>query len=244
MSRSKVVAIIQAHMGSTRLPGKAMIPILDKPMLWHVANRLKPCKFIDEIVVATSTNDKDDVLEGFCRSSGMIVYRGNEFDVLDRYYRAATARDADIIVRITSDCPLIDPIVSDKVIFAFLNDRMGVDMASNVVVRTYPRGLDTEVFSFKSLEEAWREAKESHEREHVTKYIYNHPDIFRIKNVTNDEDVSYLRWTVDEKPDLKFVEEIYKRLYREGKIFFMQDILKTLEKESDLILINRDVKHK
>jgi len=236
-----IVAIIQARMCSTRLPGKVMKDISGKPMLWHVIYRVKYSKLINKIVVATSTNKEDDIIENFCKENRILFYRGDEEDVLKRYYEAAKIYNGNKIVRITSDCPLIDPEIVDIVIKEHLKD--GVDYTSNTIERTFPRGLDTEVFNFETLKRANEMAKEKYQREHVTIFIYENPHLFKIKNVRNFKDLSHLRWTVDEERDLIFVREIYKRLYK-GNIFFMRDILEVLEKEPDLKRINEMVKQK
>jgi len=236
-----IVAIIQARMRSTRLPGKVMKDISGKPMLWHVIYRVKYSKLINKIVVATSTNKEDDIIENFCKENRILFYRGDEEDVLKRYYEAAKIYNGNKIVRITSDCPLIDPEIVDIVIKEHLKDE--VDYTSNTIERTFPRGLDTEVFNFEALERANEMAKEKYQREHVTIFIYENPHLFKIKNVRNFKDLSHLRWTVDEERDLIFVREIYKRLYK-GNIFFMRDILEVLEKEPDLKRINEMVKQK
>ncbi|PKP51251.1 MAG: acylneuraminate cytidylyltransferase [Candidatus Altiarchaeales archaeon HGW-Altiarchaeales-3] len=170
------------------------------------------------------------------------MFRGSEDDVLDRYYKAAKEVNADVVVRMTSDCPLIDPKVSDKVIETFLNNHC--DYCSNCLKRTYPQGLDTEVFSFEALEEAWKEAGEYYQREHVTPYIHENPGKFKLLTVSNDKDLSHLRWTLDTIEDFNFINEIYKRLYNEEKIFYIEDILKILDKEPELIEINKHIKQK
>jgi spore coat polysaccharide biosynthesis protein SpsF len=241
--RKKIAAIIQARIGSTRLPGKVLIPILGKPMLWYIINRLKHSKLIDTIVIATTTDKKDMAIVKFCRQNRIHCYRGDENDVLARYYQAAKKYRAGVIVRITADCPLIDPSVSDKIIKRFLKSK-NTDYASNTLKRSYPRGLDTEVFSLTVLEKAFREAKELYQREHVTPYIYGHPQVFCLASIKNNKDFSFLRWTVDEKRDLEFVREIYKKLYRKRKIFLMKDIVNLLQEEPYLMKINKGVKQK
>jgi len=237
-----IVAIIQARMSSTRLPGKVMEDISGKPMLWHVINRIRYSKLIDKIVVATSINKKDDIIENFCKENGIFYYRGDEEDVLKRYYETAKIYNANKIVRITSDCPLIDPEIVDIVIKEHIKDK--VDYTSNTIERTFPRGLDTEVFNFETLKKTNELAKEKYQREHVTIFIYENPHLFKIKNVRNFKDLSDLRWTVDEEKDLIFVREIYKRLYNQGNIFYMRDILEILKKEQDLKKINEMVKQR
>ncbi|MDD5085611.1 MAG: glycosyltransferase family protein [Candidatus Omnitrophica bacterium] len=244
MAERKVIAIVQARMGSTRLPGKVLIDIAEKPMLWHVLDRLRHAHFVHDVMVATSINKKDNAIERFCRVNNLNCYRGSEEDVLDRYYQAARVEKADIVVRITADCPLTDPKIVDKVISAYVKNAGSFQGSSNVINRTYPRGLDTEVISFSALEQAWGKAKKPYQREHATTYIYEHPEEFKMYSVENGEDLSLLRWTVDEESDLCFVREIYKRLWREGKVFLIRDVLAALEKEPYLKEINSRIKQK
>ncbi len=232
------VAIVQARMGSTRLPGKMLIDIQGKPLLAHVIDRIREARLIDGIVIATTGNEKDRVIIDFARSRGIAYYVGSEDDVLDRFYRAAREHSAGTIIRITPDDPFKDPEVIDKVAGCYLSYKGQVDYVSNTIKPTYPEGLDVEVFSFKALEKAWQEASAPSEREHVTPYIWNHPGIFRLVNVENEEDLSHLRWTLDTEADLKFTREIYARLYH-GQVFLMNDILALLRAEPELSRINQ-----
>jgi len=241
--RGKTVAIVQARMRSTRFFGKVLEDIEGKPMLWQVINRLRHSRLLHDIVVATSVNHQDDVIEEFCKTGNICYFRGSENDVLQRYYNAATKFEAELIVRVTSDCPLIDPNVVDRVISSYLENSENYDYASNTIKRTYPRGLDTEVFPYKILERCYEKATRGYEREHVTAYIYEHPDMFILLNVENNQNLSHLRWTVDEELDLRFVREIYKRLNKRNS-FFMEDILRVLEKEPSLSEINKGVEQK
>jgi spore coat polysaccharide biosynthesis protein SpsF len=244
MSKKSVAAIIQARMGSERLPGKILMDICGRPMLWHIVERLRYSKLIGKTVIITTKNPEDDAVEDLCRTNNIDFYRGSSEDVLDRYYRAARLCKAKTIVRITGDCPVIDPDVVDKVVGSYTGNTGEFDYVSNSVKRTYPKGLDAEAFSFKALEKSWKEAKNSGEREHVTVYMYGHPDIFRIHNVENKKDLSHLRWTVDEEADLVFIREVYKRLYKEKEVFLMDSILRLLKEVPSLTEINKDVKQK
>jgi spore coat polysaccharide biosynthesis protein SpsF (cytidylyltransferase family) len=233
----KVMVIIQARMGSTRLPGKVMKIILGKPVLIHDLERIKGMKRINGIIVATTTLEEDNLIVKTIEDydANICIYRGNVENVLDRYYKAAKLYGADVIVRITSDCPLIDTNISDITVDKFFD---GVcDYCSNNLPRTFPLGLDTEVFSFKSLELAWELAETSFEREHVTPYIRDHPEKFKLASVTNNIDLSHLRWTLDYPEDFEFINEIYKRLGQ--KFFNTNDILKVLKNEPFLMEINR-----
>lgn len=238
----KISAIIQARMTSARLPGKVLTNIEGKPMVWHVVNRLKYSKNLNEIILAIPDTRKNDILEKFAEDNKIKYFRGSEKDVLYRYYEAAKKFKCDVTVRITSDCLLIDPRIVDMVIEKHLNS--GADYTSNIFKRTFPRGLDTEVFNFEVLEEAYKEAKEPYQREHVTPYIRENPKSFCLVSVENAEDFSYMRWTVDEIKDLEFVREVYKRLYKKGEIFLMKDIVAFLKQHPELMEINKDVKQK
>ncbi len=233
-----VVAIIQARMGSTRLPGKVLLDIEGKPMLWHVVNRLKKSRLIDKIVIATTVSERDLLILRFAEENGIDRFAGSEEDVLDRYYRAAKKFRADLIVRITADCPLIDPAVVDRVIQYYLDNKDNLDHVGTA--GSFPDGLDVSLTSFAALEKAWLEAKLPSEREHVGPYIWKNPQIFRLAKIESDEDYSHLRWTVDDEKDLLLVREIYRNLYRGGRVFLMPDILDFLNKNPHLSDINKD----
>ena len=237
----KVVAIIQARMGSTRLPGKVLQDIEDETMLARVVQRVRRATLINELLIATTDNPVDDTIVKECRKCSVPVFRGDENDVLDRYFRATQLTKAEAIVRITSDCPLIDPEVTDKTVRTFLDEKP--DYASNCMVRTYPRGLDTEVIAVKALERAWRVASKPYERAHVTPYIFEHPKEFKLVSVTGADDFSGHRWTVDTPEDLAFVRAIYSRLKGQEN-FRGPDVLKLLENEPELLEINRSVEQK
>jgi spore coat polysaccharide biosynthesis protein SpsF len=241
----KVVAIVQARMGSTRLPGKVLKDLEGETMLARVVQRLSCSRLINEVLIATTNRVADDAIVEECRRCGVQVFRGDEEDVLDRYFRAAQLTGAEVVVRITSDCPLIDPGVTDKTIAAFLRPQgqASPDYASNVVVRTYPRGLDTEVMTAQALERCWRVAKQPYERTHVTPYIYEHPAEFKILSVTGEKDSSRHRWTVDTPEDLEFVRAIYARF--KGRDDFREpDILALLEHEPGLMELNHSIMQK
>lgn len=235
---SDVVAIIQARMGSTRLPGKMLIDIMGKPLLQHVIDRVSHSKKINKIILATTNNPHDVVLVDLAKSNSLDFFIGDEEDVLDRFYHAAKQFSIETIVRITPDDPFKDPEVIDKAIELFLNGKGELDYVTNTLPPTYPIGLDVEVFSFYALEKAWKEAKKPSEREHVTPYIWNHPEIFRIKNFGLGKDLSHLRWTLDDDRDLQFTQEIYRRLYPKKRFFLMNDILELLDRHPSLTKIN------
>lgn len=237
----KVVAIVQARTGSTRLPGKVLKDIGGETMLSRVVGRLRRARLINEVLIATTDLAVDDAIVTECRKCSAPVSRGDERDVLDRYFRAAQLAKAEVVVRITSDCPLIDPEITDKTIAAFIEARR--DYASNVMQRTYPRGLDTEVMTVAALERAWRQARKPYEREHVTPYIYEHPEEFKLLSVTGDEDQSSHRWTVDTPEDLEFVRAVYGRLGTEAA-FGWRDVIELLQREPQLADLNSFVQQK
>jgi len=239
---TRVVAVIQARMGSTRLPGKVLRDIGGQTMLARVVRRVQRATLLDEVVVATTTESVDDAIVIECEDLGVPVFRGDEEDVLDRFYWAARAYQAQIVVRITADCPLISPQIIDRVVGAFLDAEP--DYASNCTLEhTYPRGLDTEVMTMAVLEHAWYEAAERYQRVHVTPYLYQNPGLFRLLSVTNDQDYSGYRWTVDTPEDLKFVCAVYNRLGSTGDFSWM-DVLALLAQEPALAEMNRDIRQK
>lgn len=241
MPKQKVVVILQARMGATRLPGKPLKKVLDRALLSYQLERLRRAKDVDQIVVATTIKPADDQIVDLCRKEGIPYFRGNEDDVLDRYYQAAKQYGADIVVRVTGDCPLIDPVEVDRVITYFIAHQPGCDYASNSLHRTYPRGLDVEVFSFKQLENIHSLAKTPSEREHVTPYFYLHPERFVLGSVENMTDLSHHRWTVDTPEDFDLISRIITALYPVKPRFGMQDILDLLHLHPDWIKINSNI---
>jgi spore coat polysaccharide biosynthesis protein SpsF len=234
------LAIIQARLTSTRLPGKVLSDICGEPMLMRQISRVRTATRIDQVVVATSNDATDDPIADFCRANAVEVYRGNLEDVLDRFRGAACAFSGDIVVRLTGDCPLADPIVIDRVIEAF--EAAGYDYASNILRPTFPDGLDVEVMSRSTLERAWKDARLPSEREHVTPYVYKHPEVFRLLGVENPRDLSALRWTVDNAADLAFVRRVYASLLPRGPGFGMDDVLALLAEQPDLAAINAGIR--
>ena len=238
----RVVAIIQARLGSERLSGKVLRDIAGEPMLVRVVNRTMRAKTLDEVVVATTVESQDDAIANVCVSKGWICTRGREFDVLDRYYESAQAQQAKVVVRITSDCPLIDPGIIDLTVHKFM-EKGSMDYASNTFPqRTFPRGLDVEVMTLEALERAWGEDANSIWREHVTPYIYYNPDLFEIMDVKNDNDYSHMRWTVDTQEDLAFVRLVYEHF--EHDHFSWLEVISLLDKKPELMDINKFVVQK
>lgn len=237
----KVVAIIQARMGSTRLPGKALMDLGGETVLARVVSRLRRAMLIDEVLVATTDSGADDGIVRECQRLEIPAFRGSENDVLDRYYQAARASAADTVVRITSDCPVIDPQLVDETIRVF--HRQHADYASNALSRSYPRGLDTEVFTMRALEQAWRDSHQPYEREHVTPYLYEHPELFRLISHCGQTDYSQYRWTLDTAEDLTLLRAIYARFSNRDD-FGWREVIQLMEQEPELEELNFGVVQK
>lgn len=238
----KVVAIIQARMGSTRLPGKVLLDLAGEPMLVRVVNRCRRATTVDQVIIATTTETRDEAIVDLCDSRGWACFRGSEDDVLDRYFQAAKKHQAEVVVRITSDCPLIEPEIIDLTVREFLQDGT-LDYVSNTLPpRTFPRGLDVEVMAFEALERAWQEDKNPTWREHVTSYIYRHPERFALRTVTNDQDYSHMRWTVDTPEDLAFVRRVYDHFGHDR--FSWREVIALLEEHPEWLEINQHVVQK
>ncbi len=235
-----ICAIIQARTGSKRLANKVFTNLCNKPLIWHVVNRIRWCKRIEKIILAIPENSEDDKLSIWAKNNHIDCFRGSQDDVLSRYYNAALSFKATTIIRITADDPFKDPIIIDNVIDFYFKNKL--DFAYNNNPPSFPEGLDTEIFSFSALQQAEKESNDPFEREHVTQFFYRNPDKFRQMNYKNDEDISFLRWTIDTSKDLKMVEEVYNILYNEGKLFKMNDILKLLRESPYIKEINKGVK--
>lgn len=231
-----ILAILQARVSSTRLPGKVLKPILGTPMILLEIERIKRSKLIDRLVVATSTDKTDDSLETLCNEENIPCFRGKLDDVLDRFYQTALENKPEHIVRLTGDCPLIDPSIIDQTVSFYIKNNF--DYAGNAVEPTFPDGLDVEVFSFSCLKQAWEEATLLSEREHVTPFIHNNPERFRIGHFKNSIDISHLRWTVDELLDFELINKIYRALYTDNPMFSTNDVLNLLKKYPELEYYN------
>jgi spore coat polysaccharide biosynthesis protein SpsF len=260
--KPKIVAIIQGRMSSSRLPGKILADIAGQPMLTRVFTRTSWAKTLDEVIFATTTDASDDPVAEYCDFSGIPFTRGSLFDVLDRYYQAASQAKADVIVRITADCPVIDPVLIDDVVKTVISDQSSVDFAANRLPppwsRTYPIGLDTEVCTFAALKKAWESAKEPQHREHVMPYFYEgvklitenrtlqtgvSPRGFNIALLHHTTDFGDYRWTVDTPEDLEFVRQVYGRF--DGRDdFAWKEVLDLVHDEPELMKINAGVQHK
>ena len=237
----KVNAIIQARCGSTRFPKKIFVNIDGKPLLWHVVSRLKYTEMIDDIIVATTIDSKDDEVEAWCKKEDIYVFRGSENDVLNRYYKASRQFPSDIVVRITADDPFKEPEIIDKVIKKIIEENY--DLTTNNYPPSFPEGLDCEAFRFGLLEEMEKLVTDVFEREHVTQYIYHNPDKYRIGNVSSDVNLSSYRWTIDSKEDYEMVKAIYESR-KDGAcgILRLDEILEILSKNPEIKNINSKVK--
>ena len=234
--------IIQARMGSTRLPGKAMLDVEnDKTVLYFVINQLQNCKLIDKIIVATTTLEADTKIANFSKDLGIDCFRGSSNNVLDRYYQCAKEHSVLTIVRIPSDKPLIDPEIVDNIVSVFRNN--SYDYITNFLSNpTFPSGTEVEVFSINALKKAWEKAKLPSEKEHVTPYFVNHEDEFKITHIENSENLSHLRWAVDRIEDLKLVRKIVSKIKK--RPIMMQDIINLFAREPELVEINKNVNGK
>lgn len=239
-TKLNVVGIIQARMGSSRLPGKVLMDIEGDYILARVFNRTSRANTINTTVIATSTNKVDDPINQLAIKRGWDCFRGDEKDVLDRYYQAARKYKSDVIVRITSDCPLIDPDIIDLVVGKFLISTEA-DYVGNTRFqpRTFPVGLDVDVIGFKALERAWIEDKNESWREHVAPYIYRNPDKFNVQEISNSKDLSFMRWAIDKEEDLEFVRLIYSQFSNDE--FTWCDVISLLEKNPEWLKINQHV---
>jgi spore coat polysaccharide biosynthesis protein SpsF len=231
-----IAAVVQARMSSSRLPGKVLEPLVGAPMLGRQLERIRGAQLVSKVIVATSEGPDDDPVAAVAADWGAECYRGSLEDVLDRLRCAALRAGADHVVRLTADCPLTDPQVVDEVIRAHLEGAH--DYTSNVLEPSFPDGLDVEVVRREALERAWNEARDAHEREHVTPFLYRHPEEFSLGSVRCREDLSSRRWTVDHEEDLTFVRRVFEELYPQDPAFTMWQVLDLLEREPHLSEIN------
>jgi spore coat polysaccharide biosynthesis protein SpsF len=232
----KTVAIIQARMGATRLPGKVLAEVAGRCLIERVLERTRATPGLDAVMVATTTDRADDALVEFLTRNGCGVYRGSMDDVLDRYYRCARSCDAEIIVRVTADDPLKDPQIIAHALGLLIADAR-LEYCSNTLEPTFPEGLDIEVFRFSALERAWREARLASEREHVTPYIWKHPDLFKVLNFRHERDLSAWRWTVDKPGDLQFMTAVFSHFAGQPLVRY-QDVIAWLDANPQVREIN------
>jgi len=238
-----ITAIIQARLGSTRLPEKALLKVNGRPLLSCMIERVKRAGKIDKIVIATTTSHLDNKIEVFCKNENVEYFRGSENDVLDRYYKCAKQIGAKVIVRLTSDCPLIDPAVIDEVINCYLENSFKYDFVANTAPPpgTYPDGMDVEVFSFDLLGKAWKNAKKPSEREHVTFYFWKNPDLFKVYRHDLKTDLSKYRLTIDYEEDYLLIKKIIEHFHDDKLLFTMEDIIAFLKSNPDIAKINQHI---
>ncbi|MCW8834092.1 MAG: glycosyltransferase family protein [Colwellia sp.] len=243
MDAAETLVILQARMSSSRLPNKVLMPILDKPMLAHQVARLSKIKTPHKLIIATSVQPSDDAIESLCQQLKVSCFRGSLDDVLARYFHAAQAfnqhNNVKNIVRVTGDCPLIDSEIIDQVIQLYVSTK--VDYCSNCAPATLPDGLDVEVFSFSALAKAAKLAKKPSEREHVTPFIRNTPELFSTTNYYHQPDLSHYRWTVDEPRDFELVTKIYQALFDKNPYFSLEDITRLIQQHPELAMINQGI---
>ncbi|GEK91026.1 cytidylyltransferase domain-containing protein [Alkalibacterium kapii] len=240
----KIGVVIQARMGSTRLPGKVLRELKGKSVLNHVIERVKQAEKVDQIIIATTTLSKDNVIESEAKKNDVSFFRGSESDVLSRFYFAAVENKLDVIVRVTSDCPLIDSRLLDNMIDFYLNNQYSLvsNAGTEPETRNFPRGLDIEIFAFSLLESAFKNAQEMYQREHVTPYIYeNTEDVHYYKA---NHDLSGYRWTLDTEEDLQLITEIYEKLYHGEHDFYMNDVVNLYHTHPELSEINSHIEQK
>jgi spore coat polysaccharide biosynthesis protein SpsF (cytidylyltransferase family) len=233
----KNLAIIQARMSSTRLPGKVLLPLSDKPVLEHVIQRVRNCKLVDKVVVATTVHDSDDIIEDWCKKNNFEYYRGSLEDVLDRFYKVASQFKAENILRITADCPVIDSGIIDEVIEKYHEGNFDFYGLSG----EFPDGLDCTMFSFKALETAWKNSKLQSEREHVGPYMVNHPELFAIGGYEKFKNLGHLRLTLDDPRDYQLLSTIFKKLYDIDNFFNHEMIINLLNESPELLKINSEI---
>ena len=238
------VAIVQARMTSTRLPGKVLLEVLGKPMLAFQLERVRRVSSIDAIVIATTTNAADDPVEGFASAGGYGLHRGSEHDVLGRFQGAVAGTEASTVVRLTADCPLADPDVIEQVIQRYRDAAPRCDYVTNAIPRSYPAGLDVEVLGRRALEIAAAEAREAYDREHVTPFLYRNPERFRLLSVVAEPDLSWERWTLDEPGDFELIRRILEALYPDNPDFRMGDVIRVLDAHPDWRALNGSVREK
>jgi spore coat polysaccharide biosynthesis protein SpsF len=240
----RLLIIVQARMAASRLPGKVLLPLAGKPLLERMIERLRATAGRWPILVATTRNSEDLRIRTLCEQLDVDVYSGHPTDLLDRHYRAAKSRKADVVVKVPSDCPLVDPAIIDRVASFFSEHQRDFDYVSNLHPPTYPDGNDVEVITFDALEKAWKEATKPFEREHTTPYIWGRPQSFRIGNVTWQSGMNYSmvhRWTIDYPEDYLLIKAVFERLYRKDRpVFRLMEIIDLLHREPQIKALNQE----
>jgi len=233
----KVTAILQGRLGSTRLPGKVLFPLAGKPVIVHVYERIKHCMNIQKIIIATTTNKRDETIVRLFQNHGVTIFRGSEEDPLDRFFQAATKYNVQHIVRIMADCPLVDPNVVDAVITYYFRENYDFCYLGG----EFPSGLDVTVFSYPALKKAWENTGRLSDREHITPYMEKHPEIFRIGYLELFKGLYHHRWVLDYESDYRLLIEIYNELYEPDKIFMTKDILELFDRRPEIAKLNAHI---
>ncbi len=239
MEHKKITVIIQARTQSIRLPNKVLALIENQSLIWHIIKRLKKSEIIEQIILATSSRKEDKKLVEIANNCEILSFVGDENDVLSRFYYAALKFNADPIIRITGDCPLVDPDLLDKMLKLYLENNY--DYVSNTITPTYPDGLDIEIFSMDALTKSFKEAKQKSEREHVTPYIWKNPKKFLLHNFENAEDESKFRWCVDEQEDLELIRKIYAN-FKPKIVFSFDEVIQFIKSNPNISKINKTIK--
>lgn len=237
----KILIVVQARTGSSRLPGKVLLPAAGKSILARQLERIHASREADEIVVATTTLESDSIIARVCQSEGVACFRGHPTDCLDRHYHCGMHYHADVVVKIPGDCPLIDPRVIDRILLFYRNHAEEYDYVSNLHPPSYPDGNDVEVIPMYTLEAAWNYATKSYEREHTTPYIWDNPSLFRIGNVLWEKGLDYSmthRWVLDYEADYHFIRRVYEELYSQYTLFTTDDILRLTESNREIPKLN------
>lgn len=237
MQHPRVILLVLARQGSSRLPGKALVQVAGRPMIGHIIDRARRAKGVDRVVLASTSNAEDAPLLAYARECGAAAFAGSAEDVLDRAYQAARLHRADAVVHIGGDCPFADPDMIERALDLYFAEPL--DYVSNTLVQTFPSGLDVQLFSFAALARAWEEARLAADRRHLSSYVHRHREKFRVKNFTNGENLAALRWTLDYPEDLAFVREVYRLLHRDGEVFRQRDILRLLRERPEIAAINQ-----
>ncbi|HKC67136.1 MAG TPA: glycosyltransferase family protein [Bacteroidia bacterium] len=237
----KILTVIQARINSTRLPAKVMLPLAEKPLLVRMVERVKNAALSGTVIVATTTDAADNKIEELCHAENIFCYRGHPIDLLDRHYQAAVYYQADLVLKIPSDCPLIDAKIIDKAIGFYMDNIGEYDFVSNLHPTSYPDGNDVELMTFSAIEKAWKNATKKFEREHTTPYIWENPSEFRIGSVLWEMGKDYSkthRWTIDYPEDYEFIKKVYDELYHQNPQFDLYDILNLVENRPDIFNLN------
>jgi len=226
-------------MSSERLPGKVMLDLKGKPIIWHIYQRLKRCSQLNLVVISTGEYKNNSEICDFAKQEQIPLYSGSEYDLIDRFYQTGKKFNASVIVRITADCPLVDPEVVDQMILEFKKEKGASDIVTNVEPSTFPHGLEAEIYSMDIIEKLWKDIEDKNLREWFPIYIKKNIQKFRILKIKNSTNLSNYRWTLDYQEDYELIKEIYKKLYKENKIFMMSDILELFKKYPYLVEINK-----